>query len=269
MPTYSSPSKALHLLAHIQEHMNNGTIRNEINKIVKHTRDQEILAVCDRIVTCLDIEIDKEFTRLDDKQHASALKNLQNHLKWASDRFDEVVDLRASIDPKWISSPFSATERQLLTLSDCYTLLDKVPDVCDINGEVVKVGDLVSVLCKDENGQDYEHYGVLVSSPKGFRVAHFFTGSTVKAQNNLVEKGFGYIHEVAYEPSWVVEEHLPDMVPYSQVEQRIKLARQSEKRIWNKLSYNCEHWAREMFSGTPTCTQLARWREEARARKEA
>jgi hypothetical protein len=267
MATYPNPSKALHLLAHIQEHMNNGTIHHEIGKITKHTRDKEVLAVCERVAKCLQIEIDQEFERLDDRKYASALKVLQNHLRWASDRFDEVVALRADIDPTWIDSPFSATEQQLLTLSDCYTLLDKVPDVCDANGEVVKVGDLVSILCSDETGESYEHYGVLVSSPKGFRVAHFFTGSTIKAQNNLVEKGFGYIHEVNYDPFWIVKEHLPSSVPYSQVEQRIKLARQSDKRIWNKLTYNCEHWAREMFSGTAECTQLAQWREKARKRE--
>ena len=39
------------------------------------------------------------------------------------------------------------------------------------------------------------------------------------------------------------------------------------KRVWNKLSYNCEHWAREMHTGVPDCTQVSKWKDEIRDRK--
>ncbi|MEA5511292.1 hypothetical protein VB715_16080 [Crocosphaera sp. UHCC 0190] len=110
-------------------------------------------------------------------------------------------------------------------------------------------------------------YGIVVASSRGFRVAHFFTGETVKAQNSLVEKGFGYIHEVRYSLEWLVQEHLPKSIPYSDVEERIKASRKINRRVWNKLSYNCEHWAREMFTGQPECTQLKQWKEEIRNKK--
>lgn len=264
-----NPSKLLYLLADIQKHIYNGTIQHELSQIARHTRDQEILNTCDRAAEYLGIEIDSTFKKFDENQLVHSRKVLVNHLTWATERFNEVVKLKDTCDPKWISSPYDATEYQLLMLSDCYTLLDKVPDTTDANGEVIKVGDLVAVLCQDEEGKDYEHYGVVVHSSKGFRVAHFFTGTTVKAQNNISEKGFGYIHEADYEPKWIVKEHLPESIPYVQVEQRIKEARKQEKRIWNKLTYNCEHWAREMFKGQPECTQLQRWKEEIRRQKQS
>lgn len=265
MSKYLNPAKALYLFADIQNHLHNGTIRHELSQIVKHTRDQEILDVCSRIAQCLGIDLDTNFHKFDENQHTHSLKTLVNHLKWAKQRFDEVVKLVPECDPKWIESPLRATEIQLLSLSNYCTLLDKVPDTSDINGEVIKVGDLVTVPCKDEAGRDYDHYGVVIPSSKGFRIAHFFTGSTVKSQNSLVEKGFGYIHEVTYETRWIVKQHLSPTIPYSQVEQRIKESRKLEKRVWNKLNYNCEHWAREMVYGRPDCTQLEKWREEIRS----
>jgi hypothetical protein len=267
MSKHSNPAKALYLFAEIQDHLHKRIVRHELSQIVKHTRDQEILDVCSLAAECLGIELDTNFDKLDEDQHIRSLKTLVNHLKKAKEKFDEVVKLVPECDSKWVESPLRATEIQLLSLSNYCTLLDKVPDTTDINGEIIKVGDLVAVLCKDDAGRDYEHYGVVVPSSKGFRVAHFFTGATVKSQNSLVEKGFGYIHEVAYEPKWKIKQHLSPTISYSQVEERIKESRKSEKRVWNKLNYNCEHWAREMVYEQPECTQLKQWREEIRNQK--
>ncbi|WP_299409826.1 hypothetical protein [Acaryochloris sp. IP29b_bin.148] len=256
-----NPSKVLYLLAEIQKHLHNGTIRHELSQIVRHTRDKEILDVCRRAAKCLDIHIDARFHKLDEEQHIYSLRTLVKHMKWAKEKFDEVVKLVPNCNPKWVESPFRATEKQLLSLSDYLTRLDKVPDTTDMNGKVIKVGDLVAISCKDEKDRNYDHYGVVIPSAKGFRVAHFFTGSTIRPQNSLVEKGFGYVHETSYEPQWIVKEHHPETIPYSQVEKRIKKSRNTETRVWNKLSYNCEHWAREMFCGQPSCTQLDKWRK--------
>lgn len=269
MSQYSNPNpaKILYLLSEIQKHLHNGTVRNELEKIVKHTKDLEILNNCNRAAECLDIKLDTKFHKLDEDQHIQALKSLVNHLKWAKEKFDEVFSLAPKCDPRWIESPFRSTEIQLLSLSNYLALLDKVPDVADCEGEVIRVGDLVAIACQDEADRDYDHYGVVIQSAKGFRIAHFFTGTTVKPQNSLVEKGFGYIHELAYEPQWLVKKHLPETIPYIHVEQRIKKSRQLEKRVWNKLNYNCEHWATEMFCGQPECTQLEKWRQDIRDRK--
>ena len=265
----SHPGKILYLFAEIQNHLHNGTIRHELSQMIRHTRDQEILDVCNRAAKCLDIEIEATFFKLNDDQLTRSLAILVNHLKWAKERFDQVIQLVPECDPKWIDSPLKATELQLLYLSNYFTLLDKVPDTTDIEGEVIRVGDLIAVPCEDDAGRDYEHYGVVISTPRGFRVAHFFTGATVKPKNSLVERGFGYIQEVIYEPSWTVKQHLSSTIPYAQVEQRIKESKKPDKRIWNKLTYNCEHWAREMVDGQPSCTQLEKWKQEIRDRKKS
>ncbi|MUG96294.1 hypothetical protein F7734_29730 [Scytonema sp. UIC 10036] len=162
-------------------------------------------------------------------------------MKKPKEIFDCIIEIIPECNPKWTESLFKATERQLIALSNYYALLDKIPDVTDINSETIKIGDLVALNCQDENGKNYEHYGVVIASQKGFRVAHFFTGATVRVQNSLVEKGFGYVHEISYSPEWLVKEHLSDSSPYSQVEGRIKESRKQEKRVWDKFSYNCEH----------------------------
>ncbi|WP_414569408.1 hypothetical protein [Nostoc sp. CCY 9925] len=257
--------KALHLFSEIQNHLHNGTIYHELSQISRHTRDKEILDICQRAADCLEIEIDSSFKENNVDQHFHSLKTLVKHLQKANQIFNSILEIISECNPKWTEALFKATESQIVSLSNYYALLDKIPDVTDINGEPVKPGDLVYVECQDEEGKNYQHYGIVTPSQKGFRVAHFFTGATVKAQNSLVEKGFGYVHEVYYSPEWIVKEHLPDSIPFSQVEGRIKESRKEERRLWNKLRYNCEHWARQMFSGEARCTQL----EERRNKKEA
>ncbi|WP_013320384.1 hypothetical protein [Gloeothece verrucosa] len=261
-PKNPSPAKILYLFAELHNHLGNGTIRHQLSQIVRHSKDAEIIDICRRAADCLEIEIDDKFNKLDTEQHSHSLKTLVNHLAWAKNKFDEILKLRDECNPKWTESIFKATEIQLIELSNCYTLLDKIPDITDKNDEVVKIGDLVAVRCKDEKDQEYDHYGVLISSPKGYRVAHFFTGATVKAQNSLAEKGFGYVHETFYSPDWIVKEHLPTEIPYSQVEQRIKESRKLDKRVWSKFTYNCEHWAREMVYNKPECTQFKRGNDQ-------
>jgi hypothetical protein len=265
----SCAAKILYLLGEIQNHLHDGTISHELSQIVKHTRDKEILYICNRSAECLNIKIDTTFYKLKEEQHICSLKTLNKHLKWAKEKFDLVNQLMPECDPKWIESPFRATEIQLITLSNFFTLLDKVSDTTDINGEVIKVGDLVAIPCKDDADRNYDHYGILIASHKGFRIAHFFTGTTVKPQNSIVEKGFGYVHELDYHPQWVVKQHLPHTIPYSQLEERIQESRKLQTRVWNKLLYNCEHWAREMFSGKAECTQLAMWKEERRNQRKS
>jgi hypothetical protein len=263
----SHPGQILHLFAELQNHLHNGTIRHELNQIARHTKDREILGICNRAAGCLDIEIDAKFHQVNTDQHFHSLKTLVKHIGRAKEIFDHIIKIIPDSDPKWTESLFKATEAQLLALSNYYALLDKMPDVTDFDGEPIKVGDLVALNCKDEKGKDYDHYGIVIPSQQGFRVAHFFTGATVKTQNSLVEKGFGYVHEVPYTMEWIIKEHLPDNISFSQVERRIKESRQQEKRVWNKLSYNCEHWARDMFDDNPRCTQLEELRKNNSSKK--
>lgn len=267
MTRSTNPAKVLHLFADIQDHLQNRVFRHELTQIARNTKDEDIISICKDAAQCLEIEIDTSFHKLDHDQCTHSLKALFNHLKWAKERFDDIVKLKVDLNPKWIDSVFQSTEMQLLDLSNFLTLLDRDHDIHDNNNEVVKIGDLVAVQCVDENSKGYDHYGIVVASSKGFRVAHFFTGSTVKAQNNLVEKGFGYIHELPYSPNWIVRAHIPASITYSQIETRIKESRKLSKRVWNKLSYNCEHWAREMLTGKPECTQMSKWKDEIRERK--
>lgn len=264
----SHPGKVLHLFAEIQEHLHNGVIRHELSQIARHTRDKEILDTCNRAAGCLDIDIDTAFHQANTQQHFRSLKTLVNHMKKPKEIFDRIVEMIPESDPKWTEALFKTTEEPLITLSNYFTLLDKIPDVTDNNGETIKVGTLVAVECKDEKGRNYEHYGVVIPSQQGFRVAHFFTGATVKARNSLVEKGFGYVHEVNYSVDWIVKEYLPDHISFNQVEQRIQESRSQETRVWNKLRYNCEHWARHMFDNHPRCTQLDDIRENKKKRKQ-
>jgi hypothetical protein len=262
-----NPAKVLHLFADIQDHLQNRVFCHELSQIARHTKDKEIISFCKDAAKCLEIEIDTNFSKLDHEQCARSLKTLFSHLKWAKERFDQVITLKSDLNPKWIESTFKATEMQLLDLSNYLTLLDREHDIHDNNDIVVKIGDLVAVKCVDENGKDYDHYGVVIASSKGFRVVHFFTGHTVKAQNSLIEKGFGYIHELPYSSEWTVRSRISVSVTYSQIEERIKESRKMSKRVWNKLSYNCEHWAREMHTGVPDCTQVSNWKDEIRDRK--
>lgn len=252
--------KILHLFSEIHNHLHNGTITHELSQIARHTRDREILDICQRAAECLEIEIDSNFKHNNVEQHFRSLKILANHLQKVNEIFNKILEIISECNPKWTDALFRATEAQIVSLSNYYALLDKIPDITDINGEPVKPGDLVSIECRDEKGSNYEHYGIIVPSQKGFRVAHFFTGATVKAQNSLVEKGFGYVHEISYSPGWIIKEHLPELIPYSHVEARIKDSRNQDKRVWNKLIYNCEHWARQMFTGEARCTQIEKLR---------
>lgn len=257
------PGRVIHLFSEIQNHLHNGTISHELSQIVKSTRDREILEICTRAADCLEIEIDTNFCKVNIEQHSHSLQTLVKHIKKAKELFDKVIEIIPDSNPKWTESLFKATESQLISLSNYYSLLDKIPDITDIHGEPIKIGDLVAIDCKDEKDRSYQHYGLITPSQQGFRVAHFFTGATVKVQNSLVEKGFGYVHEVSYSPEWIVKEHLSDSIPFSQVEGRIKESRKEERRVWNKLSYNCEHWARQMFCGEPICTQIEELRNNS------
>lgn len=262
-----NPAKALHLFADIQNHLHNGAVKNELSQILKHTQDQEIVDICHRFAEGLDIQLETKFEKLDLDQCRRSVTALANQLKRPKQRFDEIIKIRSTTNPKWIDSVFRSTELLMVELANYIVLLDREHDIHDAAGEVIRIGDLVAVPCKDEEGRDYDHYGVLIPSNKGFRVAHFFTAETVKPTNSLSEKGFGYVHEVPYKSDWLVKSHLPEDISFSQIEARIRNSRQQSKRVWNKLNYNCEHWAREMWSGEAKCTQLENYRAEIRQRR--
>lgn len=96
-------------------------------------------------------------------------------------------------------------------------------------------------------------------SAKGLVVRHFFSGPTVKGRNQLVEKGIGYVHSVTYTSEWIFKEHPPENVTYQEIQERIETSNQILNQIWNKFSYNCEHWARKMVTGVATSTQAREW----------
>jgi hypothetical protein len=260
--TEISPSKhpqALSILAEIQCHIYDNTIPREVNRIAKRTKDKFILDVCNRIAVHLGIEIDLSLDKINPNKQERNIKALANHLNWANQRFKDVEKIKDECDSKWISSVFKETQLQLLNLSNYYILLDKIPDITDLHGEVVELGDLVFIPCKDEKGNSYDHYGIVIATPQGFNVTHFFTGQTVRSQNSLVEWGFGYVQQVEYQPQWIVKQHLRSLdipVPYHRIIERIEYSKSQDRKIWDKHKYNCEHWAREMFSGMPKCTQI-------------
>lgn len=268
-----NPSKhpeALTILANIQRHIYNGTIQSKVGEIAQCTEDKFILEICQRIADNLGVEIDLRLRRIELEKKQSSLKSLQGHLEWATKKLYEVENIKDQCDPKWLTPILNETKKQLVQLSNYYILLDKVPDITDECGEVVELGDLVYIPCQDEKGNNYEHYGVVIGTPKGFDVAHFFTGQTIKSRNSLSEKGFGYVHQVAYQPRWIINQHLRSLenpTLYHEIIERIQKSKATEKKIWSKLDYNCEHWAREMFCGVPECKQKERIAEEIQIRK--
>ncbi|NEQ98981.1 MAG: hypothetical protein F6K30_20065 [Cyanothece sp. SIO2G6] len=255
-------AKTLRLFATIQDDLHNGVIEKHLTRILEYTNDKEMVDVCHRAATCINIELQAQFNFYSNRRLRDSVKALAKHLGGMTCKFTEAIQLRAN-EPQcteWTQSIFEATEYQLISLSNYFALLDKVPTQVDANGEPVKIGDLVAYPCQDDRGRTYDHYGVVIASPQGFRVVHYFSGPTIQAANTLLKQGFGYVHEVAYSPEWLVKEHLASDIPFNQVEERIKVSRDQEKRVWKLFSYNCEHWAREMVSGIPRCTQNPRSR---------
>ncbi len=253
----SNPAKILRELSDFQNYIHNGTIEHELNQIAKYTRDPEILIACKNASDCLDISIEYTFKGDNKNQISRSLNTLLEHLKHANEKFDKIVDSKCDYNQKWLNSSFQIIEDQLLDLSNFYINMHKTPDIFDNNGIIVRPGDLVAIRIKNQRGREYDHYGVVIATSQGFRIAHFFTGSTINHSKSH-KLGFGYIHEIEYTPEWNVKEHLPDSASYYEIGKRIGESRKLQNRLWSLRSYNCEHWAREMVSGQPDCTQRRR-----------
>ncbi len=260
-----NPTKIIRLFADLHDHLYNGCIQHELNQIVRHTKDRKIIAICQRTAELLEIKIDISFQKEDPDQHFRSVKTLSNHLKKANEKYEEIVQLVPNYSPKWIDSLYSATEEVLILLSQELIRLDRAPNIYDNQDKEIQLGDLVAILCQDDKGQNYEHYGVVMQGAKGYTVKHFFSGPTVKAQNRLVEKGIGYVHTLPYTPEWILKERPVDS--YQLINKRIETSEEIQNKIWNKLRYNCEHWAREMVTGLARCTQIEDMKDEAQKNK--
>ena len=58
-----------------------------------------------------------------------------------------------------------------------------------------------------------------------------------------------------------IQEHLHNGVIHHELSQ---IAR----RVWNKLRYNCQHWATHMFDNNPRCPDLDKIKDERKKEKE-
>lgn len=223
---------------------------------------------CREIADLLDIEFVEEFVSVDNRRYFDAVHKLKNHLNWVSRKYNSFAGSIMQHDPKWTEALSIATETQIVRLNQLIALLDNEPALCDREGNSICPNDLVVVLCQDEQGRSYEHYGIVRATSTGYRVAHFFTGETVRLQNRIAEMGVGYVHFTPDLAPWMFKER-PIGVTDTDIESRItkfqEEIRIGQGRLWNKLTYNCEHWAREMVFGKAHSTQLARLREEARS----
>lgn len=234
-----NPAKIIRLFADIQNHLYSRKIQHELSQIARHTRDRKIIGICQRTANFLEIEINTTFHQDKAEQIHNSVRTLLNHLKWAKERFDDVIKLMPDYNSKWTNALFQATEEQLVYLSQEFIRLDRKPDIYDRKENEIYPGDLVAYPCKDDNEKDYEHYGVVIQGAKGYIVKHFFSGPTVQAQNKLVEKGIGYVHSVSYTPEWIFKEHSPQSVTYQEIKARIDESDNIQNKVWNKLSYNC------------------------------
>lgn len=75
--------------------------------------------------------------------------------------------------------------------------------------------------------------------------------------------GIGYVHLACYTPDWLFKERPekehPEKASDIQIEARIQNSREkilsAKDPLWNLLSYNCEHWAREIVYDEAIATQ--------------
>lgn len=265
----ANPAKILHLFGQLQEHIYNGVIQRELNNTLKYIRDPKIHKITQEIADFLGLEITETFQKENNSKFRNIHKELINHFKQTKNKYEKIVELLPKYDSKWTENLYKVTEQQVLFLSQQLVKLDCEPGVYDINENEIIPGDLVAYNCHDQDGKEYEHYGVVMHSSKGLVVKHFFSGPTIKAQNPLVEKGIGYIHSISYTPEWLFKEHPPENTNYQEIQKRIEESSEITNKVWNKLRYNCEHWAREMVEGVPRCTQIDRMKEEQRKKKKA
>ena len=264
----ANPAKILHLFADLQQHIYNGVVQRELNSIIKNIQDPKIHKISQEIADCLGLEITESFQKENISKFKNIHKNLINHFKQAKTKYDKIIELLPNYDAKWTESLYQVTEQQILFLSQQLVKLDCEPSIYDLKENEIIPGVLVAYPCHDQEGKEYEHYGVVVHSATGLVVKHFFSGPTVKARNPLVEKGIGYVHSICYTPQWLFKEYPPKNTNYQEIQKRIEESSEIYNKVWNKLRYNCEHWAREMVEGVPRCTQIDRMKEEKRKKKD-
>lgn len=264
-----NPSKILRLFAELQDRLYDGdTIKKAISQICRHTKDQSIIKTCQVIAEILEIEFDSNFDKVNTDWHFQAVHRLQKHHNWVIEKYQEIQKYVDDYNSKWSDPLLKIIDTQLARLSQLIILLDREPEICDNKGNVIRPNDLVVYLCKDDNDRDYEHYGVVRATPNGYSIAHFFTGETVKPESKLVSVGIGYVHLAHYTPDWLFKERPekenPQKASDIQIEARIQNSREkilsAKDNLWNLLSYNCEHWAREMVYGEATSTQYQKIR---------
>ncbi|WP_414552455.1 hypothetical protein [Anabaena sp. CCY 0017] len=264
---HPNPSEILRLFSNLQDRLYDGdTVKKAITQICNHTRDTSIINTCQVIAELLEIEFEIKFEQVNINWHFQAVKRLQNHQSWVLEIYQEIQKKVGDYNRRWSEPLLKIIDPQLARLSQLIILLDREPDICDNNGNVIRPNDLVVYPCKDEKDRSYEHYGVVRATPNGYRVAHFFTGETVKPEGKIVSVGIGYVHFAPYTPNWLFKERPekehPEKVSDIQIEERIQQSKEkiltAKDPLWNILRYNCEHWAREIVYGEPSSTQAIR-----------
>jgi len=263
---HPNPSKILRLFAEVQDRLYDGdTVKNAISQISKHTKDKSIIKTCQAISDILEIDFDSTFVKVNTELHFQAVCRLQKHQNWVINKYKESKNCVNDHNSKWSDPLLKIIDTQLARLSQLIILLDREPDIYDNNGQIIRPNDLVIYPCKDQEARDYDHYGVVRATPNGYRVAHFFTGDTVKPEGRIVDVGIGYVHFASYTPDWIFKERAESVMD-SQIEARIHESREkilnAKDKLWNKLSYNCEHWAREMIYGEARSTQIDNLRKK-------
>lgn len=271
-----NPSNLLRLFAELQDRLyEHDTVKKAIHQICSHTKDHSIIKTCQAIADILEIELNHNFDKINTDVHFHAVKKLQNHQNHVIHKYKEIQQHINNYNAKWSDPLLNIIDTQLARLSQLILLLDGEPDICDNKGNVIRPNDLVIYPCKDEHDRNYEHYGVVRATPNGYRVAHFFTGETVKPEGKIVSVGIGYIHFAQYSPDWLFkerpEQENPQKASGIEIEARIQASREkilsAKDPLWNLFSYNCEHWAREMAYNEPKSTQAEERRSINKSKK--
>ncbi len=134
-----NPSKVLRLFAETQDRLyHSETVRNALGQISKHTTDQKIIKTCQAIADILEISFDQVFKKHDVDQHFAAVKKLQNHIAWVNLKYKEVKECANTYNPKWINPLQQIMDVQLARLQQLISLLTVEPDICDVEGNLIR-----------------------------------------------------------------------------------------------------------------------------------
>lgn len=263
-----NPAKILHKIADYHELIHDGCFQHELSQICRHTKDRGLIAAASQAAELLGLDIDTQFRSISMSQHRDSMRTIARHMGRINEVFQDIARSVKHYDSHWVQPLFDRIEFQFVRLSQLVALLDRKPNNFEVNP-----GDLVVFPCKDESDRDYEHYGVVIAAATGFEVVHFFSGPTVQPNNRIAEIGVGYVHHMPYDRRWLLKEKLDAAIPYHQIQARIEASKaailNAHGRVWNKMTYNCEHWAREMVYGVASCSQLEKLKQEASNRRKS